>query len=51
MEPQLQASGNNITRRAFLGFFALGGIISLLTKRLRIERKQRPAMFWKRRDG
>lgn len=45
---------NGITRRGFLGFFLLGGIISLLGKKVKgvvgIEDGPRKAMFWRKAD-
>jgi len=38
-------------RRDFLGFFLLGGLLSLLIRKLRPQDVQKPkeAMFWRRK--
>ncbi len=46
-----------MTRRDFLGFFLLGGLLSLLDKKLsdkkislNKEQKEKEAMFWRKTD-
>lgn len=50
-----EEKGGRITRRGFLGFFLLGGLISLLGKKVkagvRIEDEPRKAMFWRKADA
>jgi len=44
------ADSGILTRRDFLGFFLLGGIVSLFAKKVGAEQKPKEAMFWKRLD-
>jgi hypothetical protein len=37
-----------MTRRRFMGFFLIGGFISLLTKKLSVIKKPQKALFWKK---
>jgi hypothetical protein len=39
-----------LTRRDFFRFFLIGGLLSLLRKKVKAEQKPREAMFWKRVD-
>jgi len=39
-----------LTRREFFRFFIIGGILSLLSKKVRAEQKPKVAMFWRRVD-
>ena len=41
----------NIKRRTFLGFFLLGGIVSLISRKLGGKRGEQPkeALFWRRK--
>lgn len=39
-----------LTRREFFRFFLLGGILSLLSKKVKAEEKPKEAMFWRRID-
>jgi len=41
--------GKSISRRSFLGFAVLGGLISFLFKKFRTETKKE-AMFWRKRN-
>jgi hypothetical protein len=41
---------NMLTRRDFFRFFLIGGILSLLRKKVKAEQKPKEAMFWKRID-
>jgi len=40
-----------INRREFLGFFLIGGLVSLVAKKLTPKRSEPPkeAMFWRRK--
>lgn len=46
------SQSSRITRRGFLGFFLLGGVISLLGKKVKgvigIEDEPKKAMFWRK---
>lgn len=37
-----------LTRKDFLSFFIVGGIVSLFSKKVGAEQKPKEAMFWKR---
>jgi hypothetical protein len=39
-----------MTRREFLRFFLLGGILSLLSKKTKAEERPKKAMFWRKVD-
>jgi len=39
-----------MTRRAFFRFFIIGGILSLLGKKVKAEQRPKKAMFWRRVD-
>ncbi|KAF0144814.1 MAG: hypothetical protein FD156_1385 [Nitrospirae bacterium] len=41
-----------MTRRDFLGFFLLGGLLGLLGKKINAgkEQKEKEAMFWRKAD-
>lgn len=39
-----------MTRRLFLGFFLIGGFLSLIKKRLTRREDLKEALFWKRLD-
>lgn len=39
-----------MTRREFLRFFLLGGILSLFTKKTKAGHKPKKAMFWRKID-
>ncbi len=47
---QVVAESGILTRREFLGFFLLGGMVSLFAKKVGAEQKPKEAMFWKRLD-
>ena len=40
-----------IKRRTFLGFFLIGGIASLISRKFGVKRDEQPkeAMFWRKR--
>ena len=40
-----------IKRREFLGFFLIGGLMSLIAKKLGLKRMEQPkeALFWRRK--
>jgi len=40
-----------IKRREFLGFFLIGGLVSLVVKKLNLKRSETPkeALFWRRK--
>ena len=40
-----------IKRREFLGFFLIGGLVSLILKKLGLRRRSQPkeALFWRRK--
>lgn len=40
-----------IKRRQFLGFFLIGGLVSLIAKKLGIRQSEQPkeALFWRRK--
>jgi len=40
-----------IKRREFLGFFLLGGLVSLIAKKLGLKQVEQPkeALFWRRK--
>lgn len=40
-----------LTRRDFFRLFLIGGLLSLLSKKVKAEQKPRKAMFWKKMDG
>lgn len=41
----------NIKRREFLGFFLIGGLVSLVAKKLGVKQNEKPkeALFWRRK--
>jgi hypothetical protein len=39
---------NMLTRRNFFRLFIIGGILSLLRKKVKAEQKPKEAMFWRR---
>jgi hypothetical protein len=39
---------NMLTRRDFFRFFLIGGILSLLRKKVKAEQRPKEAMFWRR---
>ncbi len=41
---------NMLTRRDFFRFFLIGGILSLLRKKVKAEQKPKEAMFWRKID-
>ncbi len=42
----------NIKRRDFLGFFLIGGLVSLVLKKIRPKTagQEKEAMFWRRKE-
>jgi len=38
---------NKLTRRSFLGFFLISGLISTITKKLKTNPQEKKAMFWR----
>jgi len=48
--PALILEVTMLTRRDFFRFFLIGGILSLLRKKVKAEQKPKEAMFWKRID-
>jgi len=39
-----------LTRREFIKFFVIGGILSLFSKKVKAEEKPKEAMFWRKLD-
>ncbi len=39
-----------LTRRSFLGFFLIGGFISLFRRKAKAGPKEKKALFWRRKD-
>jgi hypothetical protein len=39
-----------MTRRSFISFVLLGGLISVFFKKMRTVGKERTAMFWRKKD-
>jgi len=43
--------GTTITRRSFLGFFLIGGLFSMIAKKIRPGSGDRIALFWRKSNG
>lgn len=50
VEAKVKETGGKITRREFLGFFILGGFLSIFFKKIKSEKKLKKAMFWRKAD-
>lgn len=48
MAPLFQVYGVKMTRRIFLGFFLIGGLLSFIKKRFVKRQDLKEALFWKR---
>lgn len=52
VEAKVKEPEEQITRREFLGFFLLGGLLSLFSKKIRpvLREESKKAMFWRKAD-
>jgi len=44
-----EQGAETMTRRSFIGFFLAGGVVSLITKKLKPQQTDKKALFWRKK--